>query len=98
MYVLNEPGSRSVAGLFSPCLWASPGKLNVGRGLVYSDNMTIKEKVIQAVQNLPDDASIEDAMARLLLLAKVERGLREADAGQLIDHGAVKERMAKWLR
>ena len=60
--------------------------------------MTAKEKVIQAVQTLPDDASIEDAMARLLLLAKVEKGLQQADAGELIDHDDVKERMAKWLR
>lgn len=60
--------------------------------------MTAKEKVIEAVRTLPDDASIEDAMARLLLLAKVEKGLQQADAGELIDHEAVKERMAKWLR
>jgi len=59
--------------------------------------MTAKEKVIQAVQALPDDASIEEAMERLLLLAKVERGLQQADAGELIDHDAVKERMGKWL-
>jgi len=60
--------------------------------------MTTKEKVIQAVRALPDDASIEDAMERLLLLAKVERGLQQADAGDLIPHEKVKERMAKWLR
>ncbi len=60
--------------------------------------MTAKEKVIQAVQALPDNASIEDAMARLLLLAKVERGLRQADAGELLEHREVKERMAKWLK
>lgn len=66
--------------------------------IVYTDSMTTKEKVIQAVQNLPDDASIEDAMERLLLLAKVERGLRQADAGELIPHDQVKERMAKWLK
>jgi len=60
--------------------------------------MTAKEKVIQAVQALPDDASIEEAMARLLLLAKVEKGLRQADAGELLDHDLVKERMGKWLR
>ena len=60
--------------------------------------MTAKEKVIQAVQTLPDDASIEDAMARLLLLVKVEKGLQQADAGELIDHEDVKERVAKWLR
>jgi len=43
--------------------------------------MTTKEKVVHAVADLPDDATIEDAMERLLFLAKVERGIREADAG-----------------
>jgi len=59
--------------------------------------MTTKEKVLQAVNNLPDDASIEDAMDRLLFLAKIERGLQQVDAGQTIPHSEVKERMAKWL-
>ena len=57
--------------------------------------MTIREKVIQAVQDLPDDASVEDAMERLLLLAKIERGIQQADAGQTIAHTQVKERMTK---
>jgi predicted transcriptional regulator len=63
----------------------------------YTEIMTTKEKVVQAVQSLPEDASIEDAMERLFLLAKIERGLQQADAGQLIPHDEVKERMAKWL-
>jgi predicted transcriptional regulator len=37
-------------------------------------------------------------MERLLLLAKIERGLEQADAGQAVSHAQVKERMAKWLR
>jgi predicted transcriptional regulator len=60
--------------------------------------MTTKEKVIQAVQSLPENASIEDAMERLLFLGKVERGLQQADAGQTIPQAQVKERMAKWLK
>ena len=60
--------------------------------------MTTKEKVIDVVENLPDDASIEDAMERLLFLVKVERGIRQADAGQTIPHSQVRERMAKWLK
>ena len=50
------------------------------------------------IQGLPDDASIEDAMERLLLLAKIDRGLEQADAGQTIPHSQVKEQMAKWLK
>ena len=50
------------------------------------------------LQDLPDDASLEDAMERLVLLAKIERGIQQADAGQTIDHTKVTERMAKWLK
>ncbi|MCX6339340.1 MAG: hypothetical protein NTX71_05415 [Candidatus Aureabacteria bacterium] len=60
--------------------------------------MTKKEKMIQAMQGLPDDASVEDAMERLLFLSKIERGLQQADAGKTLSHAQVKERMAKWLK
>ena len=60
--------------------------------------MTTKEEILQVVNYLPDDASIKDAMYRLLFLAKIERGLQQADAGQTIPHSEVKERMAKWLK
>jgi len=60
--------------------------------------MTIKEKVLQAVENLPDDAAIEEAMERLLFMAKIERGLEQADAGQTISHDEMKERAAKGLK
>ena len=60
--------------------------------------MTAKERALLAIQQLPDDASIEDAMERLLLLAKIERGLQQADAGQTIPHADVRRRTATWLR
>ena len=54
--------------------------------------------MIKAVQALPDDASVEDAMERLLFLAKIEKGLQQADAGKTVSHDQVKEKMAKWLK
>jgi len=60
--------------------------------------MTTKQKMVRAVKELPADASIEDAMERLLFLAKIERGLQQADAGQTIPHKKVVSRMAKWLK
>lgn len=59
--------------------------------------MTTKERVLEAVKSLPDDAEIEDAMERLLLLAKVERGIAQADAGETLSHHEAKQRMSKWL-
>ncbi|MEI7879982.1 MAG: hypothetical protein WCI95_03810 [bacterium] len=60
--------------------------------------MTTKDRVLHAVQDLPDDSSIEDVMERLLFMAKVERGIKQADAGKTISHGQVREKMTKWLK
>ncbi|OGV74802.1 MAG: hypothetical protein A3K19_17825 [Lentisphaerae bacterium RIFOXYB12_FULL_65_16] len=60
--------------------------------------MTTKEKMLHAVEELPADATIEDAMERFLFLAKIERGLQQADSGQTVPHTEVRERMAKWLK
>ncbi len=60
--------------------------------------MTITEKVLQAVENLPDDASIEEAMERPFFMAKIEKGMQQADNGQTISHDEVKQRASKWLK
>ena len=54
---------------------------------------TVKERVLEAVESLPPDATIEDAMERLYFLAKIERGLAEADAGLGIPHEEVRKRL-----
>jgi predicted transcriptional regulator len=53
----------------------------------------VKELVIDAVRDLPDDATVEDAMDRLYFLAKVEEGLRQAEAGQTVSHEEAKQRI-----
>ena len=46
----------------------------------------------QAVDNLPEDASVEEAMERLLLLSKIEQGIADADAGRTVSHEEVRKR------
>ena len=53
----------------------------------------VKERVLEAVRDLPDDATVEDAMERLYFLAKVEEGERQADAGDTLSHEEVKRRV-----
>jgi len=60
--------------------------------------MNTKQQVLQAVQDLPEDAPIEDAMERLLFLIKVERGLQQADDGQTVSHADVRRRMEEWRK
>jgi len=57
----------------------------------------LKEKIIHAVEELPSDAGIEEAMERLYLLYKIEKGIREADEGRVVSHEEARNRMKKWL-
>ena len=47
---------------------------------------------------MPDDASVEDALERLYLLYKIEKGLQQADRGELISQEEARQRMARWLK
>ena len=59
--------------------------------------MTTKEQMLQAIRELPDEATVEDAMERLYLLYKVERGIAQADAGRKVSQEEARARMARWL-
>jgi len=56
---------------------------------------TIKQQVIEALEQLPADASFEDAMERIYFLSKVQRGLEQLDRGEVIDHDEVKRRFLR---
>lgn len=55
----------------------------------YTSCMSSKDKILSVIQTLPDDVSVDEAIDRLYLLSKIERGIREADAGDIVDHDAV---------
>lgn len=60
--------------------------------------MGSKEQILKAMEELPSDAGLAEAMDRLYVLYKVERGLREADRGELISQQEARRRMAGWLK
>jgi len=57
-----------------------------------------KQQILKAIEDLPDDASVEDALDRIYLLYKIERGLGQADRGDLVSQEEARQRMAKWLK
>jgi predicted transcriptional regulator len=52
-----------------------------------------KDLLKQAAENLPADATLEDAMERLLFLAKIEQGISQADAGKTVSHEEARRRL-----
>jgi predicted transcriptional regulator len=53
---------------------------------------TDKQRALEAVQALPDSATMDEAIERLCFIAKIEEGLRQSREGQLISHDEVKKR------
>lgn len=52
-----------------------------------------KDQIVRAVADLPEGATVDDALERLLLLSKIEQGLEQARRGEAIPHAEVKRRI-----
>lgn len=55
-----------------------------------------REKVIEAVKELPQEFDLDELIERLLFVEKVEQGLQQLKDGKTIDHDQVKEMVKKW--
>jgi len=53
---------------------------------------TARDRIFEALRDLPADATFDDAIERLVFLAKIDAGLEELDAGRGIAHDEVKRR------
>jgi predicted transcriptional regulator len=55
-------------------------------------DLTAKQLALRVVEQLPDDATLEDAMEHLFFLEKIERGRADARAGRVTPHEEVRAR------
>ncbi|MDR4496747.1 MAG: hypothetical protein MRK02_02295 [Candidatus Scalindua sp.] len=58
---------------------------------------SVKQKVIEMIQSLPVEVTVDDIMAELYFKLQVDVGLKELDEGKGITHEEVEKRMSKWL-
>jgi len=56
---------------------------------------TAKERAIDALRSLPEDATLDDAVEKLCFLIKIEEGLRQSEAGQLVSHEEIKKQFLR---
>ena len=54
---------------------------------------TSRDRILEALRDLPPDATLDDAIERLVFLGKIDTGLAELDEGQGITHEQVKQRL-----
>jgi len=52
-----------------------------------------RERMLEVIRELPEDASVDDAIEKLVFLAKIDEGLAQLDRGEGIPHDEVKRRL-----
>ena len=59
--------------------------------------ISLKERLQQIIETLPDDASVDDVVERLYFISQVEEGFAELDRGEGVSHEEARKRFKKWL-
>ena len=60
--------------------------------------MLTKEKVLNAIKKLPDEFSIDQAIDELILLEKIDNGLAQSEANEVIPDEKLDKELTEWLR
>ncbi|MEI6715892.1 MAG: hypothetical protein WCO60_19245 [Verrucomicrobiota bacterium] len=59
--------------------------------------MSQKELVLEAIRELPDDATIDLIADRVDFIAAIQKGINDLDRGDVVPHEEVKRQLAAWL-
>ena len=65
--------------------------------LLHTRRMTQKELVLDAISELPNDASLDEIADRVDFLAAIQKGFDQLDRGEGIPHDELKRELATWL-
>ncbi len=60
--------------------------------------MLTKEKIKKSIDLLPDGATIDELINRLILLDKIEQGLDDIEKGNVYTTEEVEENLSSWLK
>ena len=58
---------------------------------------TAKQEVRDLLEQLPEDASLEDIQYHIYVCQKIQKGLDAERQGKVISQEEVERRMARWL-
>jgi hypothetical protein len=57
-----------------------------------------KEKIHQAVDELPNEFSVEDLLEKIIFLHKIERGYTQSENNEVISTEEARKKLSKWLQ
>ena len=62
----------------------------------YTNPMSTKERALNTIQELPDDASFNEIEERIRFLAAIEKGREDVRAGNVVPHEEVRDLLKEW--
>jgi hypothetical protein len=60
--------------------------------------MITKKELLQTIDDLPDEFSLDDLLDRFIVLQKIEIGLEQSQLGKTYSTEQAKEKLEKWLK
>jgi len=63
-----------------------------------NEAMLTKEKIHYTIDSLPDNLTIDQVIDQMILLDKIEQGIKDVDEGRIYSTEEVKEKLNKWLK
>ena len=58
--------------------------------------MPTKEKVINTISKLPETFSLDELVERMIILNKIEKGLKDSEEDNVISEEELDKRMKEW--
>jgi len=60
--------------------------------------MLTKEKVIKSINALPKNITVDQVIDRVIMLDKIEQGIKDIEEGKVYSTDEVKIKLKKWLK
>ncbi len=59
--------------------------------------MLVKASVIESIKQLPENFSLEEVFERILLLEKIETGIKQSKEGEVVSEKDLDKYLPEWL-
>jgi predicted transcriptional regulator len=60
--------------------------------------MLTKAKIKKSIDSLPDNLTVDQVIDRIILLDKIEQGLKDVEEGKVFTTEEAKAKLNKWLK
>jgi len=57
-----------------------------------------KEKIKKSIDTLPDNLTVDQVIDKIIMLDKIEQGIKDVEDGNVYSTDVVKEKLNKWLK